>query len=195
MSEALSRLDSVRKILSKEPLDLWLSPDAFEAFDARYGSTYSKRIGLGVKAGSALGKLAGMVARLAGCLHLLDFAFKEDAELALPTKISASKMSSALGLVELYFVKQIERAYYGADNLPEERIAADLLAHCRVNGVRSFNIRQARREWGIAGASRKGAALEFEAAAGVLADAGWARALQSQNRAKDFELNPALFEE
>jgi len=193
MEMALDRLDDLRKLSDGQPIDLWLTGDAMDMLNGWYGTKFSGRVGTTGKTGSAYGKLAGMTARIAGCLHLLNHAFRDEVEHDLPLKVSAATVLSALELIEGYFVRQIERTYAGTGLPGEERIAAGLLNHCRKNGLHAFNLRQARREWGITGAARKGAVTEFDAAAALLVETGWARQVQSRNRTKDYEVNPILF--
>ncbi|MHA7901548.1 MAG: DUF3987 domain-containing protein [Henriciella sp.] len=193
MESALDRLDSVRQSLSERAIDLWPSNEAWTALNAWYGSEFAKRVGTVGKVGSAYGKLAGMAARLAGCLHLLDFAFGQSEDADLPMQIQLNTTTAALKLIEDYFVPQIQRAYHGTDVPSDERFAVAILNHCKANVLQTFNIRQARREWGLTGSSRKGAAQEFAAAADLLVDTGWVRAVDTGNRTKDFEVNPALF--
>ncbi len=193
MVTALDRLDSIRALSPGQSIELWFSDVGFSLFDAWYGTKFSRRVGKGSKAGSAYGKLAGMTARVAGCLHLLEFAFGGDDDQGVPVKIERQTVSAALTLIEDYFVPQIERTYFGIDLSIEDSIASAMLNYCRVNGLRAFNMRQARREWGIAGASRKGAAQDFDVASTVLIEAGWVRQLETGSRAKDFEVNSALF--
>ncbi len=193
MIAALDRLDSIRAVSPGQSIQLRLSKDGFDLFNAWYSSKFSQRVGNGDKAGSAYGKLAGMAARVAGCLHLLEFAFGRLDGDSLPVRIDAQIIAAALTLIEDYFVPQIERTYFGTDLSREDAIASAMLNYCRGNGQRAFNMRQVRREWGISGASRKGAAQDFDAACALLVEAGWVRPLETGSRAKDFKVNPALF--
>lgn len=193
MEAALDRLDLVRSALSECPVGLWPSKEGLASLNAWYGTKFSDRVGTVGKIGSAYGKLAGMAARIAGCLHLLDFAFGDSERNDLPMKITASTVQAAITLIEDYFVPQIQRAYCGTDVPPDERIAAAVLDHCRTHDFQTFNIRRVRRDWGIPGSSKKAAAQDFDAACALLVEAGWIRTLETGSRAKDFEVNPALF--
>ncbi|MEL6859244.1 MAG: DUF3987 domain-containing protein [Pseudomonadota bacterium] len=193
METALGRLDDLRHLSEGQPIDLWLTDDAMDMLNGWYGTKFSDRVGTTGKIGSAYGKLAGMTARIAGCLHLLNHAFGDEVEHDPTLNISSATVSNALELIEGYFVRQIERTYSGTGLPGEERIAAALLNHCRENGLQAFNLRQARREWGISGSARKGAVTEFDGAAALLIETGWARQVHSRNRTKDYEINPILF--
>lgn len=189
MDKALERLADQR--FSEEGLILTLAPDAFEAFNDWYGKDHSARVGKSGKAGSAYGKLPGYVARLAGVLHIMDWAFSEGLD-ELPTAIEEIHVTAALKLAEDYFVPQIQRVYHGADQSAEECIAAAILQHCRKQGMITFNVRDARREWEIPGARSKDATKLFDDAVKLIVESGWARAVKKGTRAKVLEVNPVL---
>lgn len=189
MDRALERIAS--QPFSEEGVIFTLTPEAFQAFDDWYGKDHSARVGKLGKAGSAYGKLPGYVARLAGVLHIMDWAFSIG-EAELPTAIEEIHMTAALALVEDYFVPQIRRVYHGADQAAEESIAAAILQHCRRQGLESFNVRDARREWEIPGARSKDATKLFDDAVKLIVEFGWARALKKGTRAKVLQVNPVL---
>lgn len=189
MDNALSRIADER--FNDEGLTLTLSPAAFEAFNDWFGKDHSARVGKLGKAGSAYGKLPGYVARLAGVLHIMDWAFSADSD-ELPSEIEEIHVSAALTLVEDYFVPQIRRVYHGADQSAEESIAAAILQHCRKQGMASFNVRDARREWEIPGARSKDATKLFDDAMKLIVESGWARTVRKSTRAKVLEVNPVL---
>lgn len=193
MIAALDRLDSIRSMAVNSIVEFSLSRNAFSALEQWYVGPFGERYGTTGKLGSAYGKLSGMVARIAGCLHLLDWAFDEKCPEELPMRIDQDTVGRAIDLVESYFVPQLQRAYHGTDLPNEERIASGILDHCKRSGLKAFNARQARREWGIAGSSRKGASQDFDAATTFLEETGWAKPLQRKGGAKDFDVNPALF--
>ena len=99
MDNALTRIAD--EGFSDEGLTLTLSPAAFEAFNDWYGKDHSARVGKLGKAGSAYGKLPGYVARLAGVLHIMDWAFSADAD-SVPSEIEEIHVTAALALVEDY---------------------------------------------------------------------------------------------
>ncbi|MBY9067629.1 DUF3987 domain-containing protein [Hyphomonas sp. WL0036] len=189
MDEALERIAAQK--FGEYGLTLTLASNAFEAFDDWYGKDHSARVGKLGKAGSAYGKLPGYVARLAGVLHIMDWAFSKG-EAELPTSIEEIHVTAALALVEDYFVPQIRRVYHGADLSAEESIAAAILQHCRKLGLASFNVRDARREWEIPGARSKDATKLFDDAVKLIVESGWARAVRKSTRAKVLEVNPVL---
>lgn len=189
MDQALEHLAGLK--FSDEGLNLTLAPDAFAAFDDWYGKDHSARVGKLGKAGSAFGKLPGYVARLAGVLHIMDWAFS-DASDELPAAIEEMHITAALTLVEDYLVPQIKRVYHGSDQSTEESIAAAILQHCRKQGLAGFNLRDARREWEIPGARSKDATKLFDDAVKLLVESGWARAVRKSTRAKVLEVNPVL---
>jgi hypothetical protein len=137
-------------------------------------------------------RLPGYVARLAGILHVLDWAFRGDRD-GLPDIVQECHLAASLVLIENYFVPQIVRAYHGADLSPAEATAAAILQHCRKEQLTEFNLRDARRAWGISGARGRDACKRFDEAATLLGTAGWIRPLTRNGGAKDFELNPALY--
>jgi hypothetical protein len=186
-----SALDRVAGLTIPEGgLVLTLNTEAYEMFNDWYGNDHASRHGTPGKIGSAFGKLPGYVTRLAGVLHVMDWAFSDNGG-ALPNEIGPEHIGAALILVEDYFVLHIRRVHYGADKA-EEAIAAAILQHCRKSGLTQFNLRDARREWGIPGARGSNAAKLFDMAADLLVLAGWARAVGRTTRAKTFDVNPAL---
>ena len=189
MDQALERIAAAK--FGEDGLTLTLAPDALEALDDWYGKDHSARVGKLGKAGSAYGKLPGYVARLAGVLHIMDWAFS-NREAELPQVIEEIHVAAALALVEDYFVPQIRRVYHGADQSAEESIAAAILQHCRKHGLANFNLRDARRDWEIPGARSKDATKLFDDAVKLILETGWARAVKKSTRAKVFEVNPVL---
>lgn len=191
MEKALDRIFCIQPDLSNGRATLTLSSEAHSAFDDWYQTERASRLGTLGRIGSAYGKLPGYVARLAGVLHVLDWAFGEPGK-ELPITIEERCLVASLALIEEYFVRQIQRAYHGADLSAEEATAAAILQRCREERIDRFNLREARREWGISGARGKDASKRFDDAAIQLEAAGWVRPLTRKGGAKDFEVNPAL---
>jgi len=192
MDRALERIAGLS--IPEGGLTLGLSPEAFEIFNNWYSNDNASRHGTPGKIGSAFGKLPGYVARIAGVLHVLDWAF--DATVEYPSnETGAEHLGAALILVEDYIVPQIQRVHYGANKSDEEAVSAAILQHCHQKDLRSFNLRDARREWGILGARSKDATKLFDAAVGLLEKSGWVRISKGKTRAKHFDVNPALHRE
>tara|TARA_R110002110_G_scaffold394957_1_gene609240 strand:+ start:2465 stop:3934 length:1470 start_codon:yes stop_codon:yes gene_type:complete len=192
MEAALDRIYSLEPDLSNGRATLTLSSEAHDAFDDWYQTERAARLGTLGRIGSAYGKLPGYVARLAGILHVLDWGFDEGRN-GLPDIVEECHLAASLVLIENYFVPQIVRAYHGADLSPAEATAAAILQHCRKEQLTEFNLREARRAWGISGARGRDACKRFDEAATLLGTAGWIRPLIRNGGAKDFELNPALY--
>ncbi len=175
-----------------EPQLIPLSDGATTIFSEWYmENTARARAGSGPLA-SFRGKGNGLVVRLALVLEHLSWAhLGGDA----PTLISAKAINAALVLWEDYAIPMAERVYGDAALSPAERTAADLLKEIRRRRALSFNLRTARREWGVPGMSKPEAA---EAAAVVLVDGDCiARALKSPGPgapSSDYLVNPKLME-
>lgn len=191
MEAALDRIEALEVKSDIGRQTLCFAPDAFTAFNDWYQTARAERLETMGKAGSAFGKLPGYAARLAGILHVLDWAFTIDQN-ALPDTIEAKHISAALSLIEDYFVPQIRRVYHGADQPQEDQIAAAILQHCLKQNLRVMNLRTARREWSISGCRSNNAAKLFKDAAAALVEAGWLRPQTRQGGATDFAINPAL---
>lgn len=172
---------------------LHLSESAYEHFDDWYLQEHGKRIGTTGKIGSALGKLPGITARLAGLLHMIDWSFDNHAGQLLHT-IDKAYIAAALTLVESYFVPQIMRAYHGANQPPAEALAAAILIRAKDKRESSINLRTVRREWKLPGSSKSGAPKLFDDAAQFLIESGWLRERRGQGGSKDYDINPQLFE-
>jgi hypothetical protein len=192
MDTALERVAGLP--IPEEGLVLGLSTEAFEMFNDWYGNDNASRHGTPGKIGSAFGKLPGYVARTAGVLHVLDWAYAASVD-NLSNEVGAEHLGAALILMEDYIEPQIWRVYYGANKSDEESVAAAILQHCHQIGIRQFNLRDARREWGILGARSKDATKLFDAAIDLLEKSGWVRNMKGKTRAKQFEVNPALHRE
>ena len=192
MEAALERIERLPSGEGGSKVTIGLEPAAFEALNDWYKNSHGKRIGVSGKLGSAFGKLPGYAGRLAGLLHMIDWAFTPDSG-ELPLSIPEKHVLGALTLIESYFVPQMRRAYHGADAAPADALAGTILRECKKRGLRSFNLRTARREWGLSGARTKNAAALFKSASEVLIEAGWVMAKRSQGGSSDYDVNPALF--
>lgn len=192
LQSALDRLDRLPELSGGRRLELQLTEEAFSLFERWYGNNHAGRHGTEGKMGSAFGKLPGVISRLSGILHLMDWAFDTSPTASIGVRISEDPVERAIQLVEAYFVPQIKRAYDNVDLLPDERLAYDILRYCERHQQSFFNCRTARREWGLSGASQKGSAGLFEAAAALLEAAGWVQ--RRAGNGKDYEVNPLLHE-
>ncbi len=149
----------------QQPQVIPLATGAKTIFAEWYAENTTKaRSGSGPIA-SFRGKGNGLVARLALVLDFLAWAHLGGDE---PEEVSARALNDALVLFEDYLLPMAERVYGDAALSPAERTAVELLKAIRSRGVLTFNLRTARREWGISGMSKPEAA---EAAAAVLIDA------------------------
>lgn len=193
MQRALDRIAGLPspQVFSRHVLKL--SADGYGALNEWYQREHAARKSVTGKRGSAFGKLPGYTARLAGCLHLLNWAFDEKE--TLPSEIEHTHILAALILIETYFVPQIERAYHGADRTPEEQTAGAILSEAARRRNPVVNLRMARREWSLPGARSKEATTVFKAAGELLTESGWFRKSPRQGGASDFAVNPALFGE
>lgn len=193
LHRALNRISGLPAVEPTSRHILKISADGYSALNEWFQTEHAARKQVTGKRGSAFGKLPGYAARIAGCQHLLDWAFGYGE--TLPDEIEKTHILAALVLIETYFVPQIERAYHGADRSPEEQIAGALLHEAARRKVQLVNLRTARREWGLAGARSKEATTIFKGAGELLIDSSWFRKSPRQGGASDFAVNPALFGE
>ena len=192
MEAALERIEALPGGENEGKVTVTLEPDAFAVLNDWHEKNHGKRVGTGGKIGSAFGKLPGYAGRLAGLLHMADWAF-DPASGDFPLSIPERHVVGALTLIESYFVPQIRRAYHGTDSAPADALAGTILRECKKRGLRSFNLRTARRTWGLSGARTKNAPALFKSAAEVLMETGWVIAKRSQGGSSDYDVNPALF--
>ncbi len=177
------------------PRVLPLSADAATIFEAWYLEQGEKvRAASGFMA-EFLGKADGICARLALALELLEWAASDDGPADGPAKVSARSVERACTLIVDYFEPMARRVYADAA-LPEvERKAIALIKELQARGVRTFNAREARREWGVPGLS---SAADMEAACAVLIEGDCIRKIESQKgagagrKALTYAVNPRL---
>jgi hypothetical protein len=194
MERALERIESIKPISAEGRISLELSESAYAAMDAWYETAHGQRRGVLGKVGSAFGKLPGYAARLAGVLHILDWAFSYQSD-APSLTIEEDHMLASLDLIESYFVPQINRAYHGAELSPEEAIAGAIMFRCWEQGLDEFNLRDARREWSIPGCRAKNATSNFAAAAELLEAGEWIRSAPGNGGSTRYLVNPSLHSE
>ncbi|TCP36535.1 DUF3987 domain-containing protein [Sphingomonas sp. BK235] len=141
-----------------------------------------------------VGKLRGMVLRLALVAELLSWAATGDRE---PTTITLRTIVAVLEFVDDYAKPSAIRVF-GDAALPEaERNAAALGRYILKTKAERINARDVRRTSGIATLK---AVPEVEAATEALTEAGWLRPAPHRNGeaigrpSKDFLVNPAVHE-
>ena len=139
-----------------------------------------------------LGKLRGMVLRLALTAELLAWAAGEGPE---PAAVSAETLIAVLGFVDDYAKPSALRVFGDAALPASERDAAALAKYIRKVGAQRLNARDLRRNGGIPTLK---AAADVEAAIEVLVDANWLRAVPLRSGvplgrpSKDYLVNPAV---
>jgi hypothetical protein len=174
-----------------EPRVLLLAEDAADVFEAWVRDNDDA-----VREASSLykgfvGKLRGMVLRLALVAELL--AWAEGEEGREPTTISLTTIVAVLGFVD-DFAKPSALRVFGDAALPEgERNAAALGRYILKMGAERINARDVRRNSGIPALK---AVPEVDAATEALTEAGWLRSVGRSGEAgrpsKDFLVNPAV---
>jgi hypothetical protein len=192
LDSALDAISQLPRTVDDRRNFLGLEAEAYTALDNWFQTTHAARRGILGKRGSAFGKLPGYAARIAGALHILNWAFGNPRE-KLKDQIPETQMLAALSLIENYFVPQIERAYHGTDRSPEEQTAAAILSNAAKRKFSSLNLRTVRREWGLFGSRAKDAPVMFKRAADILTVSGWLQATVRRGGATDFLINPKLF--
>lgn len=193
MKLALDKLERFLRSYQEQRILLTLTADSYLEFSYWYEHIDGPRMGQDGKIGSALGKMKGQLLRLAGHLHLLDWAFSEANQFS--SDINAQTMQRAVALVETYFVEQVHRLYKGTSLSNPELIARDIVLQARERGLSRINIRDARRTWGIGGAHKKDAVQNFRAAASILVEGGWLSPLNDGRGSLDFDTHPLLRDE
>jgi hypothetical protein len=139
-----------------------------------------------------LGKLRGMVLRLALVSELLAWALSDRAE---PMTISATTLVEVLTFVDDYAKPSALRVFGDASLPPSERDAAALGRYILKTSAQRVNARDIRRTSGIATLK---VAADVDAATEALVEAGWLRAVNDRagdtpgRAAKNFLVNPAV---
>ena len=175
-----------------EPRVLLLSDDAadiFEAWVVQNDETVREASGLYK---GFVGKLRGMVLRLALVVELMTWAAGSGRE---PTTISPETLAGVLEFVDSY-AKPSALRVFGDAALPEvERNAAALARYILKAGAERINARDIQRSSGIASLK---AAADVEAATDALTEAGWLRSAMHRDGdtpgkpRKDFLVNPLV---
>lgn len=191
LETAFYRFFNLSKLETSDFETLVLSSEARAVFEDWYQIDRARRHGTLGMIGSAYSKLPGYALRIAGLLHVLDWAFAEN-ETALDEAIQERHMAAALQLIESYFVPQIVRTYTHVAATPVESFAAAILNHCKTHEIDRFRLRDVYRSWRLPGARSKGASSQIREAAQLLIKTNWVKAGPGAFGANDFLVNPAL---
>lgn len=190
--ERLARLDYSSMDDEPTPLSIPLSSAAVEIF-AQWRTDHYKasQATFGLIA-SGYGKLPGIALRLSLVLAFLDWADQKDAP--EPSEIDASKLSSALSLVDDYLKPMMHRAL-GEASQPARARQAAILGHAIVakGYPAKVNAREISREWRLPGLTKP---ADIEGAIEVLVEHGWLALVKEANGSgrprKDYTVNPEL---
>lgn len=175
-----------------EPVTIMLSEPAGHVFEA-----WIRNNDDAVREASSLykgflGKLRGMVLRLALTAELLVWAAGGAAE---PKTVSVETLVAVLGFIDDYAKPSALRVFGDAALPASERNAAALARYILKNEAQRINARDIRRSSGIATLK---VAADVEAATEALEEANWLRPAPSRSggspgrATKDFLVNPAV---
>ncbi|MEO0829666.1 MAG: DUF3987 domain-containing protein [Pseudomonadota bacterium] len=135
-----------------KPVKVMFSSEAAELFFS-FRKQVRKMAGeaSGILAGW-IGKADGLVARMAGVLAFLDWAASREA--CPPETIDAETVLRAIRLWQDYLEPMARHVLQPRGSIVD-RAADAILKQARIKRLHIVNARQVRREWGIAGLSRK----------------------------------------
>jgi hypothetical protein len=179
------------------PSILSLDDKAGAMFEAWMSENYQACNDASGKLASWRGKARGFVLRIALILAFLDWAFNPHAP--APETLSGAVMARALGLVEDYFAPMAERVFGDACLDPETRLASSILKAIAKRRPKTFNPRDARETWKLAGLSKSEA---WKTPLALLVEGRWlipANEANPQTHAagrprSDYLVNPHLWE-
>ncbi|OUR76010.1 hypothetical protein A9Q83_16645 [Alphaproteobacteria bacterium 46_93_T64] len=141
---------------------------------------------------SHLGKLPGIVLRLAVILEYLNWCLSNQPE---PETISESSLCYAIHLVESYFKVMATRVYGDAALPGNEKSAAMLARRIKRDKPTTVNASDVRRYWKLPGLQKSEAVTS---ALAVLVECGWLspsdRTGKAQRPRLDYTVNPDLYE-
>lgn len=187
LERALGRLHH----LKLAPSPMFFADDASELFfEFRQAMRGMSGNAEGVLAGW-IGKGDGVVARIAGVLTLLDWAYEGQGP--APLSVGKDAVQRAGDLWAYYLLPMARRAFGDAARPNTERLAIRLLKEIRTRRVPVVNSREVRREWKLHDLRETkpvGEALSY------LQEAGWVRpaSIPTGGRPRDdWEVNPELF--
>ena len=173
----------VMKIADPDPIEKWAQGIQDEA--ERMGGVY----------GSFLGKTRGVAVRFAGLIELMAWSIGDEEK--PPTSVSAKSLHSAMRLIDIYIIFMTKRVFNDAYIPEEERHAGVVARHLLDKKIKQFNARKARQTWGLPNMRE---ARKLDAALAYLEEAGWVRKAETRQgktkgrTAKNYEVNPAVFD-
>lgn len=200
-SEALAAFKRLYRLPMSEddngkpaPLSVHLSSEAAQVFQQWRAENFTSESDATGLYASHVGKLPGLLLRLALVLELLRWSTSGGPE---PEKVGISATGYAAHIVDTYFKPMAVRVY-GDAALPEDEAHAVAIARrIRKEGHRAVNGRQIRRTWCLPGLKSPEKVM---AALGVLQEGHWLRPAPSRQgetpgrRSSDFEVNPRAWE-
>lgn len=161
--------------------------DMLEAFGRRMRD--EGRRGSGVF-GAVLGKAAGSALRLAGILEYLWWCASPIGP--EPKAITAEAMGAALDLVDEYYLPMARRVLGEAAISDEDRNVLSVYRRVKGDRLLTFNARMLGRELGIQAAEMDAACEELQGH-GIVRSAPSRQGGQPGRKAKNYEVNPALW--
>lgn len=191
------RLDSVRPLQpsdgKEEPKIILLDDAAADLFESWITQCSAETGAAASMYKSFVGKLRGMVLRLALVSHMMEWAI--GSEYNEPERVSLATMDAVLEFVDNYAKPMARRVFGDAALPPSERNAAMLARYILQAGKLRINAREVRRTSGIPSLKQP---HEVDAAISVLIEAGWLKADPSRvggtagQTKKDYQVNPGV---
>jgi hypothetical protein len=122
-------------------------------FEEWYNTTHAQAImtSLSDELKNHYGKLTGYVARLALLMHTMD----EAREGTVETYLQSNNMERSIELIETYFKKHIEKAYYYQIMSNSERIALSLFAWFQKHGEKVYSFTEINQRFKVKGKALK----------------------------------------
>jgi len=194
--EKLDRLKLQEREEGFEPAVIRLTDEANNAHQAGREWLHEVHKDASGLFGSFIGKIPGMALRLSAILGLLDWALSNEGQDL--RKIEAGLINLSWKLFEQYFIPMAQRVYGNAGVTQAERHAKAIAKEIMKRRELTINARTIRKDWGISGLSK---AADVDKAIEVLSEAGWLHSNRDPaiNRvgrpAKNYSVNPALYEE
>ncbi|HRF07461.1 MAG TPA: DUF3987 domain-containing protein [Xanthobacteraceae bacterium] len=192
--KALGKLASLPLVMDNGepvPIVLMLEHGADDEFNQWRIAHAEKERFVSTNLANALGKMPGLVLRLALVLESLWWSATEDE--VTPQAVSIKALQAAINLCDNYVMDMLTRVY-GDAALPQvERNATTLARWITKNKPANINLRELRRTTGLPGLTE---ADDVSAAADELVAAGWLRpAPPTPGRGRkpgDYLVNPAI---
>lgn len=178
----------------KAPVSMNLTPPAADLFE-RWGSEQERDAeDAGPLFKGTVGKLPGMVLRIALVLELLGWAQRGGVE---PREVSVASLGAAVDLADAYLKPMALRVYGDAALPPAERHAATVARYIVRNRLARVNAGDVRRRWRLPGLKTADAVRE---ALELLVEAEWLRPDPSRQgdaggrQRSDYLVNPRAVE-